>query len=64
MVQDWDVNILTVSVMQIICFYVSVSGLQSLINTCVNYVKSHGLRFNPLKTTCFIVGNNPFTSIP
>ena len=36
-----------------------VSCLQSMINTCVNYVNSHGLRFNPLKTTCFIIDNNP-----
>ena len=48
---------------QLLCG-LNVSGLQSLINTCVNYVNSHGLRFSPLKTTCFTVCNNPFTSIP
>ena len=35
-----------------------------MLDTCVEYVSSHGLRFNPSKTTCFILGNNPFTSSP
>ena len=42
----------------------SASGLQCLINIAVNYVMSHGLRFNPNKTVCMIRGQNPFTSMP
>ena len=42
----------------------SVSGLQELINISTNYVNKFGLRFNPVKTTCTIMGNNPFTSTP
>jgi hypothetical protein len=42
----------------------TVSGLQSLINTSVDYITQHGLRFNPRKTTCMINGKNPFCSIP
>ena len=42
----------------------SASGLQCRINIAVNYVMSHGLRFNPNKTVCMIRGQNPFTSIP
>ena len=43
---------------------VTVKGLQSMLDTCVEYVSSHGLGFNPSKKTCFILGNNPFTSLP
>ena len=42
----------------------SVTGLQSLINTAVNFIEKHGLRFNPAKTECFIKGKNPFSSQP
>ena len=38
----------------------SVSGLQELINIATTYVN----KFNPVKTTCTIMGNNPFTSTP
>ena len=34
----------------------SVSGLQELINISTNYVNKFGLRFNPVKTTCTIMG--------
>ena len=42
----------------------SVSGLQELIYISTNYVNKFGLRFPPVKTTCTIMGNNPFTSTP
>ena len=40
------------------------SGLQKLIDSAVQYVELHGLRFNANKTNCFIIGNNPFVSTP
>ena len=42
----------------------SVSGLQKLINIATEYIISHGLRFNPVKTVCMIKGPNPFTTTP
>ena len=42
----------------------SVSGLQKLINIATEYIISHGLRFNPVKTECLIKGPNPFTTTP
>ena len=40
------------------------SGLQNLIDCAVQYVTKFQLSFNPLKTTCLIKGNNPFTRNP
>ena len=42
----------------------TVSGLQKLIDTANKYVKIHGLRFNPTKTSCTIQGKLPFTVQP
>lgn len=42
----------------------TVSGLQALINTAVNHITKHGLRFNPSKTECYIKGINPFIVKP
>ena len=40
------------------------TGLQDLINTANKYINENGLRFNPTKTSCLLVGKNPFTSMP
>ena len=42
----------------------SVTGLQELINIANDYVNSYGLHFNPDKTTCMVMGSNPFTTQP
>ena len=42
----------------------SVSGLQKLINIATEYIISHGLRFNLVKTVGLIKGPNPFTTTP
>ena len=42
----------------------SVTGLQELINIATDYVNSYGLHFNPDKTTCMVMGCNPFTTQP
>ena len=42
----------------------SVTGLHCLINKANRYIKQHGLRFNPSKTSCMLFGNNPFDSLP
>ena len=42
----------------------TVTGLQYLINTATEYVQKHGLNFNSNKTSCMIMGGNPFTSLP
>ena len=42
----------------------TVTGLQSLMNVANSYVKDCGLRFNANKTSCFIMGSNPFTTVP
>ena len=42
----------------------TVSGLQKLIDTANKYVKNHGLRFNPTKTSCTIQGKLLFTVQP
>ena len=42
----------------------TVSGLQELINIATRYVNQFGLWFNPAKTTCMVLGKNPFTSLP
>ena len=34
----------------------SVTGLQELINIATSYIVSHGLKFNPKKTSCYIMG--------
>ena len=39
------------------------TGLQDLINTANKYINENGLRFNPSKTSCLLVGKNPFTSM-
>ena len=36
--------------------FLSVTGLQSLIDVSRDYITSHGLNFNPLKTTCTTFG--------
>ena len=35
-----------------------------LIDNAVKYVTSHGLRFNPMKTSCLIKGGCPFPDNP
>ena len=35
-------------------------GLQEILNYANQYVKSHGLRFNPMKTGCITFGKSPF----
>ena len=42
----------------------TVTGLQKLIDKARNYVSDHGLQFNPEKTSCIVLGNNPFTTQP
>ena len=38
----------------------TVVGLQEILNYANQYVKSHGLRFNPMKTECITLGKPPF----
>ena len=40
------------------------SGLQQLTDRANTMVSDNGLKFNPNKTECLIVGSNPFTSTP
>ena len=42
----------------------TVTGLQHLINKANCVISKIGLKFNPQKTECLIVGINPFTSMP
>ena len=35
-----------------------------MINIATEYIENHRLRFNPHKTICHIMGQNPFTTIP
>ena len=35
-----------------------------MINIATEYIENHKLRFNPHKTICHIMGQNPFTTIP
>ena len=42
----------------------TVTGLQHLINKANSVISKIGLKFNPQKTECLIVGNNPFTPMP
>ena len=42
----------------------TITDLQTLIDVSVNYIENHGLRFNPIKTNCFIRGKHPFCSNP
>lgn len=42
----------------------TVTGLQRLIDICVEYVSSHGLRFNPAKTNCLTFGRPTLASQP
>ena len=42
----------------------TVTGLQKLIDVADGYIKSHGLRFNPLKTQCIIFGKHYFVNDP
>ena len=35
-----------------------------MINIATEYIENHRLRFNPHKTICHIMGQNPFTAIP
>ena len=42
----------------------TVSGLQRLINTANHFITNHGLRFNPVKTDCFIMGRHHFYKDP
>ena len=39
----------------------TIIGLQLLINEANNYITQHGLRFNPLKTTCVTFGKCSYT---
>ena len=34
-----------------------------MINIATEYIENHGLRFNPHKTICHLIGQNPFTTI-
>jgi hypothetical protein len=40
----------------------TISGLQQLIDTSDRYISQHGLRFNPLKTTCVTFGKSQFVN--
>ena len=40
------------------------TGLQSLINAANKHISSHGLRFNPSKTTCTTFVTNHLTPLP
>ena len=40
------------------------SGLQFLIDKADEYIKNHGLNFNPAKTECLLYGSNPFVKQP
>jgi hypothetical protein len=40
------------------------SGLQELIDTAVNYIKTQGLNFNPTKTSCMVYGRHTFKTDP
>jgi len=42
----------------------TVTGLQELIDTANAYVNSHGLRFNPTKTSCMTIGRNRLSHTP
>ena len=42
----------------------TITGLQTLIDVSVNFIEHHGLRFNPIKTSCFIRGKHPFLFKP
>ena len=42
----------------------SLTGSQKMINIATEYIENHGLRFNPHKRICHIMGQNPFTTIP
>ena len=35
-----------------------------MINIATEYIENHRLRFNPHKTICHIMGQNPFKTIP
>ena len=35
-----------------------------MINIASDYIHKHGLRFNPHKTSCLIMGANPFVTPP
>ena len=39
-------------------------GSISLIDRAVEYIRNHGLRFNPDKSECMLFGKCPFTAIP
>lgn len=40
------------------------AGLQTLINYANEYITSHGLKFNPAKSTCMAFGKRQFTQQP
>ena len=42
----------------------TVIGLQKMLDSAVQYVSDHGLRFNPSKTVGMVKGNNPLVSLP
>ena len=42
----------------------SVTGLQTVINTASRYIVSHGLNFNPTKTICTTFGRCTFANSP
>ena len=50
------------SVMQVIYFYVVLVSQDR--RKYREYIENHGLRFNPHKRICHIMGQNPFTTIP
>jgi len=40
------------------------TGLQKLIDKAVDYITTHGLRFNPSKTSCYTFGKTSYISAP
>ena len=48
----------------ILLYSTTVTGLQKIINIASDYINKHGLRFNPHKTSCLIMGANPFVTPP
>ena len=35
-----------------------------MLDVSNSYIKDHGLTFNPEESTCFMIGTNPFSSVP
>ena len=61
--KDLRVNIICYADDILLCT-LNASGLQKMIHTAKKYIESNRLRFNPNRTKCHILGQNPFTSKP